>query len=93
MNESFRRFVLTRECSEQVAVLETESGPSTWDRLRAPLGVAVVGVAVFLFATQKELYNAIFGVTTAAAASVPALIRAVGMLVGRPAEGPGTKTA
>lgn len=91
MNETFRRFLLTRECSQQVATLETENGPSAWDRLRAPLGVAVVGVAVFLFATQKELYNAILGVTTAAAVSVPTLIRAVGMLVGRPGEGTGTK--
>ena len=91
MNETFRRFILSRECSKQVAALETESGPSAWDRLRAPLGVAVVGVAVFLFATQKELYNAILGVTTAAAVSVPTLIRAVGMLVGRRVEGTGTK--
>jgi hypothetical protein len=92
MNETFRRFILTRECSQQVAVLETESGPSAWDRLHAPLGVAVVGLGVFLFATQKELYNAILGVTTAAAVSVPTLIRAVVMLVGRPVDGPGTKT-
>jgi hypothetical protein len=91
MNETFRRFVLTRECSQQVAALETESGLSAWDRLHAPLGVAVVGLGVFLFATQKELYNAILGITTAAAVSVPTLIRAVGMLVGRPLDGPGTK--
>jgi hypothetical protein len=47
---------------------------------------------MFLFATQKELYNAILGVTTAAAVSVPTLIRSVGLLVGRPLEGPSTKT-
>ncbi|HET7220841.1 MAG TPA: cache domain-containing protein [Vicinamibacterales bacterium] len=91
MNATFRHFILTRECSVQVAALETESGPSKWDRLRAPLGLAVLGVALFLFATQKELYNAIFGVATAAAASVPTLIQAVGKLVGRPLEGPGLK--
>jgi hypothetical protein len=91
MNETFRRFVLTRECSAQVVALEIESGLSAWDRLRAPLGVAVVGVGVFLFATQKELYNAIFGLTTAAAASVPTLLRAVMQLVGRSPEGQGTK--
>ncbi len=91
MNETFRRFILTRECSEQVAALETASGPSAWDRLRAPLALAVVGGAIFLFATQKELYNAILGVTTAAAVSVPTLIRAVGALVGRPADGQGSR--
>jgi hypothetical protein len=91
MNETFRRFVLNRECSEQVVALESASGLSSWDRLRAPLGFAVVALGVFLFATQKELYNAIFGLTTAAAASVPTLIRAFGVLVGRPSEGAGAK--
>jgi hypothetical protein len=91
MNETFRRFILTRECTEQVTALETAYGPSTWDRLRIPLAVAVVGAGVFLFATQKELYNAIVGVTTAAAVSVPTLIRAVGMLAGRPATEAGVR--
>ena len=44
MNETFRHFILTRECSKQVEALESEDGPSAWDRLRAPLGVAVLGV-------------------------------------------------
>ena len=91
MNETFRQFILTRECSKQVEALESEDGPSAWDRLRVPLGVAVVGVGLFLFATQKELYNAIFGLVTAAAASVPALIQTVGKLVGQPTDGPGQK--
>ena len=91
MNETFRHFILTRECTKQVEALENEDGPSAWDRLRIPLGVAVVGAGVFLFATQKELYNAIFGLVTAAAASVPALIQTVGKLVGQPIDGPGKR--
>ena len=91
MNETFRHFILTRECTKQVEALESEDGPSAWDRLRIPLGVAVVGAGVFLFATQKELYNAIFGLVTAAAASVPALIQTVGKLVGQPIDGPGKR--
>ena len=88
MNETFRHFILTRECYKRVQELESEDGPSSWDRLRIPLGVAVLGVGIFLFATQKELYNAIFGLVTAAAASVPALVQTVGKLVGRPMDGP-----
>jgi hypothetical protein len=91
MNETFRRFILTRECTDQVAALEMADGPSTWDRLRIPLAAAVVAAGVFLFATQKELYNAILGMTTAAAVSVPTLIRAVGMLAGRPATDAGER--
>lgn len=91
MNETFRHFILTRECLKQVESLENAEGPSAWDRLRAPLGIAVLGGGIFLFATQKELYNAIFGLVTAAAASVPTLIQTVGKLVGRPVEGPGLR--
>jgi energy-converting hydrogenase Eha subunit E len=83
MNETFRRFVLSNRCRLDVARLEASADPSAWDRLRVPLAVGVVAVGVFLFATQKELYNAILGVTTAAAVSVPALIRAVGMIASR----------
>lgn len=83
MNETFRRFVLSKRCRLDVARLEASADPSAWDRLRVPLAIGVVAVGVFLFATQKELYNAILGVTTAAAVSIPALIRAVGMLASR----------
>ena len=55
MNETFRRFVLSKECWRQVAVIETAGGQSAWDCLRIPLGVGVVGGGLFLFATQKEL--------------------------------------
>jgi hypothetical protein len=83
MNGTFRAFVLSSQCRADVSRLESSAGTSTWDQLRLPLGVCVVGAAVFLFATQRELYNAILGLTTTAAVSVPSLIKAVGMLAGR----------
>ncbi|HUS22153.1 MAG TPA: hypothetical protein VMZ66_09110, partial [Aeromicrobium sp.] len=82
MNRSFRNFVLSASCLKSVEVLERSEQPSTWDRLRLPLGFVLVSTGVFLFATQKELYNAILGTTTAAAVSVPTLLRAVGALAG-----------
>ena len=36
MNETFRHFILTRECSQQVAALESENGPSAWDSAARP---------------------------------------------------------
>jgi hypothetical protein len=89
MNGTFRSFVLSSECRADVTRLESATVASTWDQLRLPLGVCVVGAAVFLFATQRELYNAILGLTTTAAVSVPSLIRAVGMLAGRRVAGDG----
>jgi hypothetical protein len=83
MNATFESFVLSSACRAEVTRLESSVGVSTWDQLRLPFGVIVVTAAVFLFATQRELYNAILGLTTTAAVSVPSLIRAVGMLAGR----------
>jgi hypothetical protein len=83
MNATFCCFVVSLECRDDVKRLESAAGVSHWDRMRVPFGVVVVGAAVFLFATQRELYNAIYGLTTTAAVSVPSLIKAIGILAGR----------
>jgi hypothetical protein len=82
MNDTFRQFLLSPACRKETRALESSNEPSAWDRLRLPFGMAMVGVGVFLFVTQKELYNAILGTTTAIAVSVPTLIRALGTLAG-----------
>jgi hypothetical protein len=83
MNTTFQSFVLSSTCSAEVSRLETATGPSVWDALRLPLGIIVTGTALFLIATQRELYEAILGATTAAAVSVPTIVKAVGTLSGR----------
>ena len=69
MNQTFRLFVLSPACCAEVARLEATNDPSVWDNLRIPLGIAVLGAAAFLVATQRELYEALLGATTAAAVS------------------------
>jgi hypothetical protein len=93
MNETFGAFVRSRACGVDVQRLESSTDQSTWDQLRMPMSLGVVGASFFLLTTQQELYNTILGITTSAAVSVPTLVRAVSMLAGRRTENDETRKA
>ena len=75
INESFRLFVLDKSHSDkEVAVTEGEARKSSsWQYLKVALSVTVVGLMVFLFATQRDLYNSTLLALTSIAAGVPAV--------------------
>jgi hypothetical protein len=80
MNRSFRRFVLEEERQREVVILESQAGPSLWDRLRLPLGAgALIGVT-FLAATQREAFNATLTVATGLTGLVPVLMKFTNLL-------------
>jgi hypothetical protein len=80
MNRSFRRFVLEAERRREVVILESQAGPSLWDRLRLPLGAgALIGVT-FLAATQREAFNATLTVATGVTGLVPVLMKFTNLL-------------
>jgi hypothetical protein len=56
-----------------------------WNRLRAPLTIGVAVTAVFLFVTQKELFDATITVATTMTVALPVLLRTVGIVAGRQA--------
>jgi len=82
MNESFRRFVLTAERPEVIATWEQRGGPSTWSKMKLPLGFALGGLTILFFATQREALNQTVGLLAALATFAPALVSAVGDLRG-----------
>ena len=80
MNRSFRRFVLEEERRREVVLLESQAGPSLWDRLRLPLGAgALIGVT-FLAATQREAFNATLTMATGLTGLVPMLMKLTNLL-------------
>jgi hypothetical protein len=85
-SESFRRFALSRAICAQVAVLEERTG-STWDAIRLPFLIALLGTSAFFFLTQRELFTTTMAVVTALAGGIPALVRLAGMFERRPAGG------
>ena len=75
MNESFRLFVLAESRTDNdVAVTEGQARKgSSWQYLKVALSVTVIGLMVFLFATQRDLYNSTLVALTSIAAGVPTI--------------------
>ena len=86
MNRTFRNFILSPSTMRQVAQLEGVAEPSTWDRLRIPFALAAAAAGVFLFSTQRDMFNETVTVVAAVGAAVPTVLRAVTAIV-RPGSG------
>jgi hypothetical protein len=83
MNESFRSFVLSVEDTEALAKCENDARKnSNWQALKVPLSIAVASVIVFLFLTQRELYNSALPIITAITVGVPTFFKLVSVLHG-----------
>jgi hypothetical protein len=83
MNETFTRFVLSAACQAEVAGLEGEAEPSTWDRLRLPLALGAASAGAFLFITQREVFDSTLTTVAGVTAAVPTVIRLAQLIVDR----------
>lgn len=91
MNESFRSFVLSIEDDDDLAPCKEKARKmSNWEALKIPLSIGVASVIVFLFLTQRELYNSTLPVITAITAGVPTFFSLISVLHG--GGGPGKPT-
>jgi hypothetical protein len=75
MNESFRRFVLRAETHTVFAMWEMQGDQGLFARLKVPLVTALIVLAGFFFATQRESFNHTLGIVTAMATSGPLLVK------------------
>jgi hypothetical protein len=92
MNRTFRNFIISPEIQRHVRTLEGSAEPSTWDRLRMPFALAAVSAGVFLFTTQRDMFNQTVTVVTAMAAAVPTIFRAVSVIAQRDGGSPPSRT-
>ena len=86
MNRTFRRFVMSPQTTGQVAQrdvarIESELEASAWDQIRGPFVIGVLGVAAFLYFTQRETYNVTVGAVVGLATQVPNLLKALTWVV------------
>lgn len=88
MNESFRRFVLDPERRQEVAAIESQAGPSMWDRWRVPIAVSGLIAFVFLLVTQREALDSTVSMALGVTTAVPTLVKLTNLLaqIARPAE-------
>ncbi|HVT60149.1 MAG TPA: hypothetical protein VHR45_17365 [Thermoanaerobaculia bacterium] len=80
LNETFRRFVASPACHQEVLQLEPTE-PSAWDRVRQPFFVVLAAGAVFFLGTQKGLLDGTTSLVAAFTAGLPVLVK-VADLVG-----------
>ena len=75
MNESFRLFVLAKSRTDKdVEITEGQARKtSSWQYLKLVLSAVVIVIMVFLFVTQRDLYNSTLIFLTSIAAGVPAV--------------------
>lgn len=83
MDESFRRFVISVSHEQDVEGWRQQEGGSAWQLLRAPLLLILVSVALFLFITQKDVYDSTISFMSAITAGIAALFRLLGMFNGK----------
>jgi hypothetical protein len=76
MNETFRLFVIKRgqgkalnDCEERARVT------SSWEIFKVPFAVILASIIIFLFITQRDLYNSALAIITALTAAVPSLFK------------------
>ena len=72
MNESFRRFLMS-EC--RLRDVGREEVGSTWQALRAPLLTVFLGLALFLFMTQRSLVSTSLAFVSVLTTALPALFK------------------
>jgi hypothetical protein len=77
MNETFRSFVIAHK-HEVMAIERRDAEDSPWAHLKRPLMTMLVGVAVFFFATQRDMFNTTLVFVTALAGTLPQLLQLVG---------------
>ncbi len=84
MNDSFTRFVLETVRPEQLRLWERPKGTrSDWLRLQWLSSAVLLMLALFLFLTQRQLFEGTITFLSALALGVPALLKAVsGLNVG-----------
>ena len=79
MDESFRRFVVSTSREQDIEAWRQQEGGSAWQLMKAPLLLILVGVALFLFVTQKDVYDSTISFMSAVTAGIAALFKLLGM--------------
>jgi hypothetical protein len=85
INDSFRQFVKSTE--QIVSVCEYEEKvqrDSPWNTLKVPLLVILVGITIFLFVTQCDLYTSSLAVLTAVTTIIPAIFKVLSIFQSEP---------
>jgi hypothetical protein len=79
MSDEFARFILDSPDVEELLKWEGQASRSNWEMMRVPLLTVLIGTAMFLFATQQEIFSLTIALVTAVTAGLPAIIRVIAL--------------
>jgi hypothetical protein len=84
-NATFRQFVKSADRVSFVVEQDkqTQHG-SLWQTLKLPILVTMLGITVFLFLTQQDLYSRSLALMTGVTTLIPALFKVLAMFNGDP---------
>lgn len=83
MNETFRRFVVSSACKNEVRAVEQEAEPSAWDRLQLPFFVTLAASVLFVLTTQQSILNGSAVTIAGLVTGIPTVVQMMDMLGGR----------
>lgn len=79
-SETFRLYVLAAAQREDVVSrARAARGASTWDSLRLPFFIIIIGFLLLLFATQRDLLTSTTALATALATGLPIIMKLIGV--------------
>lgn len=75
-NRSFRNFILTTVNPEEALALEASvKKTSTWNVIRVPLLLTLLALGLFIFYTQRQIFNNALAVMATMAAALPMVLK------------------
>jgi hypothetical protein len=82
-NKSFRNFILTAIGESEIKrIKEQVKDNGKWGNLKGPMGLIILAILVFLFASQQEAYSRVITYITAFSAGIPAILKVFSMFGG-----------
>jgi len=84
MNESFQRFVIAESTPEEVLLWSHGKQTGAFSRWRMPAFALLFALALFLFVSQRDVYERAFAIVSAVAVGIPTVLKLLGMITGRP---------
>ena len=82
MNETFRAFIRSESRPEEVSQWEREGAEAGWGRWSGALGTLLLGLAAFLYFTQREVYQSSMEFVTAIVAAIPVVLKLLDLMAG-----------
>lgn len=75
VTKSFRNFLITKETSNEIKILNKQGKRGSWGSLRTVFYIVLIAVAIFIFLSQEEASKRLITIVTSLGALLPAMLK------------------